>query len=227
VDRGPPTAAGAAVGGSAQRFCGALPRRGLPGTAGARASSLACVLPSSARVSEARWPRRRGQDCCCASPWGTTAGAPKVRPGPGGTASPSARKRGNQPRHLEPLSWQPLAKVVSLGRSAWRPGQPLEAWRCGDTSGATTEPTTRTAGSLEGRLRQGVGDDWNRAGPAGAGVTCAWDCPPLSEQPRPGASLHPVRYGTVFLHGGPQAAGIDPRFFVAVAQAGIPLRPRR
>jgi len=79
-----------------------------------------------------------------------------------------------------------------------------------------TEPTTPELLVLEGRLRQGVGDDWTGLDQLER-ANLRWIAPPCPSSLDLERSLHPVRYGTVFSQAA-QAAGIDPRFLLAVAK---------
>lgn len=57
-------------------------------------------------------------------------------------------------------SWQPLASGDPALDQLWRLGQPTEAWESWRVRRGGQSPVESAALLVEGRLRQGVGDDW-------------------------------------------------------------------
>ena len=60
--------------------------------------------------------------------------------------------------------WQPLASGDEALDQLWRLGQPTEAWESWRLRRGGTPPTESADLLVEGRLRQGVGDDWTGLG---------------------------------------------------------------
>jgi soluble lytic murein transglycosylase len=57
-------------------------------------------------------------------------------------------------------AWQPLASGDEALDQLWRLGQPTEAWESWRVGRGGSPPTDSAELLVEGRLRQGVGDDW-------------------------------------------------------------------
>jgi len=193
---------------------GALPPKAA-GTPAARQQFWICV--ATAPGSERAGSRRVPQDLLLRSPpGGTTAWTRQAwRPGPGGT-QPLLANRDH--RALRTAELATALQVVSL---RWISSGGLPApGSLGDVATPAGRHRAHNARELLvlRAARQGVGDDWNRAGPAGAGEP-ALVAPPVRKQPRPWSVPKPIRaLGTCFS----QAARrrIDPRFLLAVAKAG-------
>jgi soluble lytic murein transglycosylase len=149
------------------------------------------------------------------SPWGYYAWRARVRLG---ERDPALRVRaaGGETVKPEPWPWQPLGGAPPDLARLWRLDQPLEAWEQWRHQRGNVAPSTAGELQLEGRLRQGVGDDWTGLGQLEqasirwTGASCA-DSLPLEQ------ALHPVRYAAVFA---PAAAAeaLDPTLLLAVAK---------
>lgn len=149
------------------------------------------------------------------SPWGYYAWRARVRLGEGNPALRVKAVTGETAR-LEPLPWQALASAPPGLTRLWRLDQPLEAWEHWRHKRGSAAPTTAEDLQLEGRLRQGVGDDWTGLGQLEQasfrwiGASCVASLP-LER------ALHPVRYATVFAAAA-AAEGLDPTLLLAVAK---------
>jgi len=129
---------------------------------------------------------------------------------------PEALEHGQTPlQQLLPDPWRPLASGDGDLDRLWRLGQPLEAWETWRQRQRNRPPRAPQELLVEGRLRQGVGDDWTGLGqlerahlalPAGS-------CQARRNLER---DLHPLRFGPVFLAAG-QREGVDPALLLAVA----------
>jgi len=197
---------------AAAAVLGALPAEGLPEPQAARQQFWLAFAEQ--RQGQSALARRRWQDLLLRSPWGYYGWRAKVRLGQGERSLLLATVEPTAP--LEPLSWQPLQSGEPRLDQLWRLGQPLEAWEMWRHQRGDTEPTTPELLVLEGRLRQGVGDDWTGLDQLER-ANLRWIAPPCPSSLDLERSLHPVRYGTVFSQAA-QAAGIDPRFLLAVAK---------
>lgn len=129
---------------------------------------------------------------------------------------PEALAHGQTPlRQLEADPWRPLASGDGDLDRLWRLGQPLEAWETWRQRQRNRPPRAPRELLVEGRLRQGVGDDWTGLGqlerahlalPAGSCLT----------RRNLDLDLHPIRFGPVFLTAG-HREGVDPALLLAVA----------
>ncbi|MCP9771913.1 lytic transglycosylase domain-containing protein [Synechococcus sp. Tobar12-5m-g] len=166
------------------------------------------------QLGQAEQARRRWQQQLLRSLWGYYGWRATVRLGEEG--SPLRLKAPAAPTALQPSAWQPLQSgQLGLDR-LWRLNQPLEAWEEWRHQRGNRPPVAPERLILEGRLRQGVGDDWmglaqlEQASLLWVGVPCPAALP-LER------SLHPVRHGPVFA-GAAAAAGLDPTLLLAVAK---------
>ncbi len=102
-----------------------------------------------------------------------------------------------QSRPKPPASWQPLASGDPTLDQLWRLNQPTEAWESWRVRRGGEVPTESGDLLVEGRLRQGVGDDWTGLGQLErAALRLKPDqCSLLPQLER---SLHPLRFLDVF-----------------------------
>ncbi|MCP9849657.1 transglycosylase SLT domain-containing protein [Cyanobium sp. Morenito 9A2] len=116
---------------------------------------------------------------------------------------------------LAPTPWRPLASGGVVLDELWRLDQPLEAWERWRDRRRNQPLTTPAELGVEGRLRQGVGDDWT-------GLVQLEQAhlrlPAGSCQTRQGFDhdLHPVRFERLFLDAGLREQ-VDPALLLAVA----------
>lgn len=197
---------------AAATVLGALPAEGLPEPQAARQQFWLAFAEQ--RQGQNELARRRWQDLLLRSPWGYYGWRAKVRLGQGDSSLHLATEE--PPTPLEPLSWQPLQSGEPRLDQLWRLGQPLEAWEMWRHRRGDTEPTTPELLVLEGRLRQGVGDDWTGLDQLER-ANLRWLAPSCPSSLGLERSLHPVRFGAVFSQAA-QAAGIDPMLLLAVAK---------
>lgn len=166
------------------------------------------------RLGQAEAARRRWRQLLQRSPWGYYGWRATVQLGE--EASPLRLKAQSAAGPLAPSAWQPLASGQPRLDRLWRLGQPLEAWEEWRHQRGNTSPDTPAPLKLEGRLRQGVGDDWKglaqleQANVLWIGARCRAALP-LER------ALHPVRYGPVFSRAA-AAEGLDPTLLLAVAK---------
>jgi soluble lytic murein transglycosylase len=118
---------------------------------------------------------------------------------PASAASLAIPAAPSSPSPPEPAAeaWQPLASGDGLLDRLWRLDQRTEAWELWRSRRANRPPRQPAELLVEGRLRQGVGDDWLglaqleqaslRLPPAQCGLL-----------PQLERSLHPVRFGSLF-----------------------------
>ncbi|MCT0212003.1 lytic transglycosylase domain-containing protein [Synechococcus sp. CS-1327] len=148
------------------------------------------------------------------SPWGYYGWRAVVRLGE--ERPPLRLKADPQAAPLAPSVWQPLGSGQPRLDRLWRLDQPLEAWEEWRHQRGSRTPMAPAPLIVEGRLRQGVGDDWmglaqlEQAQLRWIGARCPVALP-LER------SLHPVRHGATFA-GAAAAAGLDPTLLLAVAK---------
>jgi soluble lytic murein transglycosylase len=104
---------------------------------------------------------------------------------------------GSGPAALEQDSWQPLASGDERLDRLWRLDQRTEAWESWRHLRGGRPPEDSAELLVEGRLRQGVGDDWTGFGQL---ERAALRLPPERCEllPRIERSLHPPRFMEVF-----------------------------
>ncbi len=141
----------------------------------------------------------------------------RLRAGGAGDRPPSATTAAPGAPAAPPVpAWQPLASGDADLDRLWRLGLPLEAWeqwRQERPAVTTTQPDRLV---VEGRLRQGVGDDWTGLGQLEL-ASLRWlggSCRATLPLER---ALHPHRHGAVFAAAA-AAAGLDPSLLLAVAK---------
>jgi soluble lytic murein transglycosylase len=165
------------------------------------------------QLGQAEQARRRWQQQLRRSPWGYYGWRATVRLGEG---NPLRLEAPTAPTGLQPSAWEPLGSGQPGLDRLWRLNQPLEAWETWRQQRRNRPPVTPEHLILEGRLRQGVGDDWmglaqlEQASLLWVGARCPAALP-LER------SLHPVRHGPVFSEAA-AAAGLDPTLLLAVAK---------
>ena len=165
------------------------------------------------QLGQAEQARRRWQQQLMRSPWGYYGWRATVRLGEG---NPLRLKAPTAPTALKPSAWEPLGSGQPGLDRLWRLNQPLEAWEVWRHQRRNRPPLIPEQLVLEGRLRQGVGDDWmglaqlEQASLLWVGARCPAALP-LER------SLHPVRHGPVFSEAA-AAAGLDPTLLLAVAK---------
>lgn len=95
-------------------------------------------------------------------------------------------------------SWEPLASGDPSLDQLWRLGQPTEAWEAWRVRRGGKPPTESSELLVEGRLRQGVGDDWTGLGQLeqAALKLKPEQCALLPQLER---ALHPPRFLDAFL----------------------------
>ncbi|MFN6355794.1 MAG: transglycosylase SLT domain-containing protein [Cyanobacteriota bacterium] len=94
-------------------------------------------------------------------------------------------------------TWEPLASGDQSLDQLWRLAQPTEAWETWRVRRAGQPPTTSADLLVEGRLRQGVGDDWTGLGQLEKAALSLKpeQCTLLPQLER---ALHPVRFADAF-----------------------------
>ncbi len=108
------------------------------------------------------------------------------------------RENPARPSRREPATlWQPLASGEAFLDRLWRLGLTTEAWETWRVRRGGQPPTTSPELLVEGRLRQGVGDDWTGLGQL---ERAALRLPPerCALQPQLEISLHPFRHVEAF-----------------------------
>jgi soluble lytic murein transglycosylase len=164
--------------------------------------------PAAARQSWERLLERH--------PWGYYAWRARVRLGRNDPPLRLLASDGTGGQALAERPWQPLSGGWTTLRQLWRLGLPLESWEHWRHRRRNTIPLTAPELALEGRLRQGVGDDWTslgqleRASLRWSGGSCAATLP-LER------ALHPIRFGPVFTAAA-ASEGLDPTLLLAVAK---------
>ena len=108
------------------------------------------------------------------------------RGGPSGQALQASHSR-----------WEPLASGERALDQLWRLGQPTEAWESWRVRRGGQPPTTSADLLVEGRLRQGVGDDWTGLSQL---EKASLILPPerCGHLPRLERALHPLRFLDAF-----------------------------
>lgn len=135
----------------------------------------------------------------------------------GGNASASAGLAATSEETMPPAPpWQPLRSGNSTLNRLWRLDQPLETWERWRTARSNQPPQQPADLTVEGRLRQGVGDDWTGLGQLElaslrwVGASCRASLP--LEQ-----ALHPLRFGAIF-GAAATAERLDPALLLGVAK---------
>jgi soluble lytic murein transglycosylase len=146
-------------------------------------------------------------------PWSYYAWRSRVQLG---RAPLELRLRSGGPVALPEETWTPLDSGQPDLDRLWRLNLSLEAWEQWRQERPSATPTTAAELLVEGRLRQGVGDDWTGLGQLEqaslrwAGGTCA-DTLPLER------ALHPIRHRDAFSRAAARH-GLDPTLLLAVAK---------
>ena len=98
---------------------------------------------------------------------------------------------------LRPYGWEPLASGNGSLDRLWRLGQSTEAWEVWRHRRGSRPPEDSQDLLLEGRLRQGVGDDWTGLGQL---EQASLRLPPerCALMPQLERSLHPLRFENAF-----------------------------
>ena len=98
---------------------------------------------------------------------------------------------------LRPYGWEPLASGDARLDRLWRLGQSTEAWEVWRHRRGSRTPEGSRDLLLEGRLRQGVGDDWTGLGQL---EQASLRLPPerCDLMPQLERSLHPLRFESAF-----------------------------
>lgn len=116
-----------------------------------------------------------------------------------GNVNLSAAGKGRDPAGAAEAaqSWQPLASGDAVLDRLWRLGQRTEAWEVWRHRRGSRTPQKSPELLLEGRLRQGVGDDWTGLGQL---EKASLILPPerCDLMPQLERSLHPVRFRDAF-----------------------------
>ncbi len=149
------------------------------------------------------------------NPWGYYGWRARVRLG---LEAPLAlRSNGSSEETMPPAPrWQPLRSGNSNLNRLWRLDQPLETWERWRTARRNQPPQQPAELTVEGRLRQGVGDDWTGLGQLElaslrwVGASCRASLP--LEQ-----ALHPLRFGAIF-GAAATAEQLDPALLLGVAK---------
>ncbi|MCT0211712.1 lytic transglycosylase domain-containing protein, partial [Synechococcus sp. CS-1333] len=149
------------------------------------------------------------------NPWGYYGWRTRVRLG---LEAPLAlRSNGSSEETMPPTPpWQPLRSGNSNLNRLWRLDQPLETWERWRTARRNQPPQQPAELTVEGRLRQGVGDDWTGLGQLElaslrwVGASCRASLP--LEQ-----ALHPLRFGAIF-GAAATAERLDPALLLGVAK---------
>jgi soluble lytic murein transglycosylase len=118
-----------------------------------------------------------------------------VQLGEGDLALEAAPRRGG--RGEAASTWQPLASGDAQLDRLWRLGQTTEAWEVWRHQRGSRAPAGSRELLLEGRLRQGVGDDWTGLGQL---EQASLTLPPerCELMPQLERSLHPRRFEEAF-----------------------------
>ena len=111
----------------------------------------------------------------------------------------SAAGKGDDPARAAEAAqaWQPLASGDAVLDRLWRLGQRTEAWEVWRHRRGSSSPSKSPELLLEGRLRQGVGDDWTGLGQLEKAslILLPERCDLMPQLER---SLHPVRFREAF-----------------------------
>ena len=156
--------------------------------------------------------RRSWQAVLQRMPWSYYAWRSRVQLG----ERPELRLRASGPIALPAEPWRPLESGQPQLDQLWRLALNLEAWEQWRQERPWATPSSPQELTLEGRLRQGVGDDWTGLGQLDeanlrwAGGTCPTTLP-LQR------ALLPVRHGEAF-SAAADRHGLDPTLLLAVAR---------
>jgi soluble lytic murein transglycosylase len=149
------------------------------------------------------------------NPWGYYGWRARVRLGL--DAPLALRSNGSSEDTMPPAPpWQPLRSGNGNLNRLWRLDQPLESWERWRTARRNQPPQQPADLTVEGRLRQGVGDDWTSLGQLElaslrwVGASCRASLP--LEQ-----ALHPLRFGAIF-GAAATAERLDPALLLGVAK---------
>ena len=120
-----------------------------------------------------------------------------VQLGEGDLALRLPSRRAADAASLRPYGWEPLASGDGRLDRLWRLGQSTEAWEVWRDRRRSATPEDSRDLLLEGRLRQGVGDDWTGLGQL---EQASLRLPPerCDLMPQLERSLHPLRFENAF-----------------------------
>ena len=145
-------------------------------------------------------------------PWSYYAWRSRVQLG----ERPELRLTASGPIALPAEPWRPLESGQPPLDQLWRLGLNLEAWEHWRQERPSATPSSPQELTLEGRLRQGVGDDWTGLGQLDE-ASLRWaggNCPTTLPLQR---ALLPVRHGEAFSVAAARH-GLDPTLLLAVAR---------
>ncbi len=128
---------------------------------------------------------------------------------------PELRLRASGPIALPAQPWRPLESGQPQLDQLWRLALNLEAWEQWRQERPSATPSSPQELTLEGRLRQGVGDDWTGLGQLDQ-ANLRWAGGP-AHHPAPAAALLPLRHGEAFSAAAARH-GLDPTLLLAVAR---------
>lgn len=175
----------------AGRLLEALPAQGLPAPLAARSRFWGGMVQSQlgdGPAARATWRTLRRHSPGGYYGWRASLRLGEPAPAPAPTPAAAAAPA---------VAWQPLASSDALLDQLWRLDLPTEAWELWRTRRANRPAQEPRELLLEGRLRQGVGDDWlGLAQLEQASLRLPPDqCSLLPQLER---SLHPVRFAAFF-----------------------------
>nr|WP_259736685.1 lytic transglycosylase domain-containing protein [Synechococcus sp. CS-1329] len=197
--------------GEALALLQALPPDSLPPVLAVR--QLFWLGMAQQQLGEQPAARRSWQAVLQRLPWSYYAWRSRVQLG----ERPELRLRASSgPTALAAEPWRPLQSGQPALDQLWRLALNLEAWEHWRQERPSASPSSPEELTLEGRLRQGVGDDWTGLGQLDE-ASLRWagaDCP--TTLPLQRAQL-PVRHSDAFSAAAARH-GLDPTLLLAVAR---------